>query len=159
MAMPWEQIFSVANTWALICWVILAFAPRPGWLQRGLFLGGSGLLAMAYAVLIIGLLSGSFDGGTVIAGGSGGMDFTTLPGVQSIFMSQGGATIGWIHYLAFDLFVGIWVARNADSLNISRILQVPVLFFTFMAGPFGLVLYLILRAVMRGQQEMTEPPC
>lgn len=161
MPLPWEHIFALANTWALLCWAILAFAPRPGWLQRLLFIGGCGLLALAYAVLIIGLLSGSLDGGTAVAGtsASSGVDFTTLSGVQSIFMTQGGATIGWIHYLAFDLFVGLWVARNADSVNISRVLQVPVLFFTFMAGPFGLVLYLLLRAFMRGMQEMTEPPC
>ena len=64
---------------------------------------------------------------------------------MALFDSPGGATIGWIHYLAFDLFVGIWIARNADAQQISRWLQIPILFITLMAGPFGLLLYLLLR--------------
>jgi hypothetical protein len=72
-------------------------------------------------------------------------DFTTLAGIMALFDSPGGATIGWIHYLAFDLFVGIWIARNADVHKISRWLQAPILFFTLMAGPIGLLLYLLLR--------------
>jgi hypothetical protein len=49
--------------------------------------------------------------------------------------------------LAFDLFVGIWIARNADAHKISRWLQAPILFFTLMAGPIGLLLYLLLRQI------------
>jgi hypothetical protein len=94
-------------------------------------------------VLIIGLIGGGIDGGQ--GGGNGAADFTTLAGVQALFDTQGGATVGWIHYLAFDLFVGIWVARNADRRQISRVFQIPVLLCIFMAGPLGLVLYLGLR--------------
>jgi hypothetical protein len=79
--------------------------------------------------------SGMLNGSPVMVGAE---DFTTLAGVQALFDSQGGATIGWIHYLAFDLFVGIWVARNADRHGYLRIVQIPILFFVFMAGPFTL---------------------
>ena len=75
--------------------------------------------------------------------GKGG--FGSITEVQALFSSPGGLTIGWIHYLAFDLFVGIWIARDADAKNFSRFLQFPVLVLTFLAGPLGLLLWLIIR--------------
>ena len=108
--------------------------------MTAIFYGGVGLLAGAYAVIVIPMMTGLIDGG------SGGIpDFSTLAGVQQLLSSPGGATIGWIHYLAFDLFVGLWVARNADKYGFARWLQVPILFFVLMLGPLGLVLYLLLR--------------
>ena len=53
--------------------------------------------------------------------------------------------VGWVHYLAFDLFVGLWIARDADAKGFSRLLQAPILFATFMAGPLGLLLWLAIR--------------
>jgi len=154
--MSWEQIFGLANLYAMLCWAVLAFAPKREPLVAPLFYAGVGVLAASYAVLIVGLLSGQIDGGTSSTGAS--PDFTTLAGVQALFDTQGGATIGWIHYLAFDLFVGIWAARNADRRGISRIVQVPILFFILMAGPLGLTLYLILRQFVGQQTENSTVP-
>ncbi len=154
--MPWEAIFGYANLYAMLCWVVLAFAPKREAFIGPLFYAGVGLLSLAYAVLIVGLLGGMIDGGT--GSGSGSPDFTTLAGVQALFDMQGGATIGWIHYLAFDLFVGIWTARNADRRGISRIIQVPVLFFILMAGPLGLTLYLVLRQFVGQRPENSAVP-
>lgn len=154
--MPWEQIFGFANLWAMLCWVVLAFAPKREQIVTPLFYAGVGLLALSYAVLIVSLLGGMIGGGTGSTGGT--PDFTTLAGVQALFDSQGGATIGWIHYLAFDLLVGIWVARNADRHGYLRIVQIPILFFVFMAGPLGLILYLILRLTCKGRPENSTVP-
>ena len=154
--MPWEQIFSFANLFAMICWTLLAFAPKRETFVAPLFYAGVGLLSLSYALLITGLLGGIIDGGT--GGGGGSPDFTTLSGVQAIFDTQGGATIGWIHYLAFDLFVGIWAARNADVRGIGRIIQVPILLLIFMAGPLGSTLYLILRQFVGTQRENATVP-
>ena len=85
-------------------------------------------------------MTGLIDGGSTAP-----PDFTTLTGVRQLLSSPGGATVGWIHYLAFDLFVGLWVARNADKYGFARWLQIPILFFVLMLGPFGLILYLLLR--------------
>lgn len=154
--MPWEQIFGFANLWAMLCWIVLAFAPKRDQIVTPLFYAGVGLLALSYAVLIVSLLGGMIGGGTGSTGGT--LDFTTLAGVQALFDSQGGATIGWIHYLAFDLLVGIWVARNADRHGYLRIVQIPILFFVFMAGPLGLILYLILRLTCKGRPENSTVP-
>ena len=143
--MNWEMIFGVANLWALLGWTILAFAPKRDTVLPYIFFVGSVLLACLYAGLLIPLMAGFIsDGGPV---GRPPADFTQLSGVMALFDSPGGATIGWIHYLAFDLFVGIWIARDADVHAISRWLQVPILFFTLMAGPIGLLLYLLLRLI------------
>jgi len=139
--MDWEFIFSICNMWIIPFWLIIAFAPRTDMWTKIAFFGGVAPLAVVYAILLPLIMTGLIDPVGTQEG-----SFSTLAGVMSLLSSKGGATIGWIHYLAFDMFVGIWVARNADSHGISRIMQVPILFFTLMAGPLGLVLYLILRA-------------
>ena len=149
--MNWDMIFGFANAWALLGWVILALAPKREIVVPIVFFAGSVLLACLYASLIIPLMAGVIsDGGST---GRPAADLTSLAGVMALFDSPGGATIGWIHYLAFDLFVGIWIARNADQHKIARWLQVPILFFTLMAGPIGLLLYLLLRQITGKKQD------
>ena len=138
--MNWEMIFTITNNFALVMWLILAFAPRKDIVLKGLFYGGAGLLALTYAVIVIPLTTGMIEGG---AGAS--PDFTTLAGVQALLASDGGATIGWVHYLAFDLFVGLWIARDGDAKKISRLIQAPILLATFIAGPVGLLVWLAVR--------------
>ncbi len=152
--MNWELIFTIANSYALVMWLILAVAPRREMVLKAVFCGGVGLLALTYAVIIIPLMTGLIEGG----GSIGSPDFTTLAGVQALLSSEGGATIGWIHYLAFDLFVGIWIASNADRHGIHRIIQIPFLFFTLMLGPFGLTLYLLFRFFRTNKPENAVYP-
>ena len=52
-----------------------------------------------------------------------------------------------IHYLAFDLFIGCWVVRDARRHDISIVLIIPALVLTFMFGPVGLLAYLLIRFV------------
>lgn len=136
----WDAWFSMVNLLALIAWVGLIFLPRWPALLSGILYLGVGLLCLIYATGLIGLLSGLIPN---LQGG--GADFTTIAGVRSIFGSDAGVTIGWTHYLAFDLFVGLWIARDGDAKSISRFIQAPILFATFMAGPLGLGLWLLIR--------------
>ena len=53
---------------------------------------------------------------------------------------------GWVHYLAFDLFIGGWIAVQCYKLGINRLIQAPVLVLTFMFGPVGLALFMAMRA-------------
>ncbi|MEO1488022.1 MAG: ABA4-like family protein [Pseudomonadota bacterium] len=137
--MDWALIFQAANMIALIAWAVLILAPRwPALLSGILYLVIGGLCAL-YAVLLISVLSG------LIPAGEGGADFTSIEGVRSIFGTDVGVTIGWVHYLAFDLFVGLWIARDADAKFFSRFIQAPILLATFIAGPLGLIVWLIIR--------------
>lgn len=137
----WNAWFSMVNLLALLAWVGLIALPRWPALLSGVLYLGVGLLCLIYAAGLIGLLSGLIPTG----GNGGAVDFTTIAGVRSIFASDAGVTIGWTHYLAFDLFVGLWIARDGDAKNISRFIQAPILLATFMAGPLGLGLWLLLR--------------
>ncbi|HEU6452531.1 MAG TPA: ABA4-like family protein, partial [Gemmatimonadaceae bacterium] len=56
---------------------------------------------------------------------------------------------GWVHYLAFDLFVGGWEVRDAQRRGIPHLLVVPALVLTFLFGPGGLLLYLAIRSLVR----------
>lgn len=140
--MDWALVFKAVNLLAMLAWAALILLPRwPALLSAILYLG-VGLLCAVYAGGLIGVVSGLVPGG---GGGGGGADFTTIPGIRAIFATDGGVTIGWTHYLAFDLFVGLWIARDADAKNISRFIQAPILFATLMAGPIGLCIWLLVR--------------
>ena len=139
--MDWDTLFGIANGWAMLWWAGLIFAPRWPALLSGALFAGAGLLCLAYTVLLGLIVSGSVDP----IGGGAAAEFTTIAGVQAIFASQGGAVVGWIHYLAFDLFVGLWIARDGDAKSVSRFVQAPVLLATFLAGPLGLLVWLAIR--------------
>lgn len=142
--MTWDTAFSIANGWALLMWVCLILLPRRPFLEALVFYAGVGLLCFAY-VLFMGLvLGGIVDPLPQGQGGAPG-SFTTIEGVRALFASDGGIVIGWIHYLAFDLFAGIWIAKDADAKGFSRYVQAPILLLTFMAGPAGLFIWFLIR--------------
>lgn len=136
-----EYIFSLASTAALGGWVVLAILGLWG-RTAGVAQWGAGalvplLLSLAYAVLLVPGLGDTPEGGS----------FSTLAGVKALFSSDQALLVGWIHYLAFDLFVGAWEARDARRLGIPHLLILPCLFLTLMFGPVGLVVYFALRTV------------
>jgi len=65
--------------------------------------------------------------------------------VMELFQNKTIVTAGWVHYLAFDLMTGAWIKKNSLKYNITHWLIIPCLFLTFMLGPIGLLLYLIIR--------------
>ena len=106
----WQAVFGLANLVALAAWVVLIVLPRKPLALASVLYAGVGLLCLIYATGLIGVVSGLIPNP-----GGGGMDFSTIAGIRAIFATDGGVTIGWTHYLAFDLFVGLWIARDADA--------------------------------------------
>ncbi len=139
----WSALFTFTNGLAIIGWLLLAFAPRQPLVHSAILYLGVSLLCLIYFVVFALVLGGAVD--PVNVPGAGPMGFTSIAGVRALFASDGGVVIGWTHYLAFDLFTGLWIARDADHKGFSRALQVPFLFVTFMAGPIGLLGWLIMR--------------
>ncbi len=139
----WGTVFQVTNAVALVGWLLLAFAPRrPLPLTAVLYLG-VGLLCLAYVAMFAGLLGGLVD--PVRVAGAEQPFHYDIAGIRNLFGTDGGIVLGWTHYLAFDLFVGLWIAKDADAKRVHRLIQLPILFATFMAGPIGLLLWLIVR--------------
>lgn len=141
--MPWDMIFASANMWALLMWLVLIALPRTAFSQAAVFYAGSGLLCFAYTLLFGLVLGGIVDPVATDEGGT--ISLTSIEGVRSFFASDGGVTIGWIHYLALDMFAGLWIAKDADQKGFSRWVQAPVLLLTFLAGPAGLFVWFLVR--------------
>ncbi len=97
---------------------------------------GAGL-PLLFAVIYSGLLVGH------LVGSSG--NFQTLAGVSALFENRWLLLAGWVHYLAFDLFIGAWQVRDSRARGISHLLVVPCLALTFLFGPAGLLLYFLIR--------------
>ena len=130
-----ETIFSIVNTTALLSWIMLAAAPRWYWTKRVVWTAIPLLLSAAYLILVV-LFFGQAEGG-----------FGTLADVMRLFDNKNAALAGWIHYLAFDLFVGSWEVKDAQERGVSHWFVVPCLFLTFMLGPIGFLAYNMVRLI------------
>jgi hypothetical protein len=138
----WQTVFELTNIVALGGWLLLAVAPRkPVILATVLYLG-VGLLCAAYLAMAFGLAGGFVD---PARGAPEPAFHYDVAGIRALLASDGGVTLAWTHFLAFDLFVGLWIARDADAKGFSRLVQLPFLFLTFIIGPFGLLIWLVVR--------------
>ena len=77
--------------------------------------------------------------------------YSSLDGVMELFTDKTAVTAGWVHYLAFDLLTGIWIKKNAQKYGIHHLILIPCLLLTFMLGPIGLLLYLLIRTIKTKQ--------
>ena len=143
--MNWQQVFALTNAIALIGWLLLIFAPRKPLVLSMVLYAGAGLLCLIYTVLFLALLGGAVDPVRAQGAATPSMSDYSVRGLRALFASDGGITVGWTHYLALDLFTGLWIARDADSKGVSRIWQAPILIATFLAGPLGLLVWLVVR--------------
>jgi hypothetical protein len=134
--------FSIAGKIALAGWLGLLVSlfvarARPiAWTAARLIIPA--LLALAYIVLI-------WTGMRTATGGG----FGSIEEVRILFANDSALAAGWIHYLAFDLFVGCWIVRDGLDSRVPALLLVPCLALTLMFGPAGLLLYLALRLAFR----------
>ena len=143
--MGWGAVWSLVHVPMAVGWLALLFLPRRPAVHSLILYAGVSALCLAYAAIFAALFGGWAD--PVRVGGAGAPDLSdySIGGVRSLFMSDGGTVLGWTHYLAFDLFVGLWISRDADAKGFSRLAQAPVLSVTLLAGPLGLLVWLIVR--------------
>lgn len=141
----WPAIFGATNLVALAAWAILLFLPRRPFAMASVLYLGIALLCLVYAVLLVLLVTGLVDPLRDVGAAPPDLADVSLAGIKALFRSDGAIVLGWTHYLAFDLFVGLWIARDADAKGFSRIAQAPVLLATFLVGPVGLLIWLAVR--------------
>jgi ABA DEFICIENT 4-like len=113
-----------------------------------------GLFSLASALVLPGWAGYLAIVVTRFFGAEGG--FGSLADVRRLFDEPYLLLAGWIHYLAFDLFIGGWELRDARRLALPHLLVVPCLVLTFLFGPVGLLTYWALRAGLRGRVIATE---
>ena len=144
-----DQLFGYAGQAAMLGWIILIFLPRRWPLLLGV---PRYVIPFGLSLLYAGLAMTQFF--TIEGGGYGSLDqVATLLGNREMLLA------GWVHYLAFDLFIGGWIAVQADKVGINRLIQAPILIATFMFGPVGLATFLAMRAgyFRNGDDEAREP--
>ncbi len=129
-----ETLFRFANLTAMAGWVVLVASPlAPKWAD-----GIAGILiplvlSVGYTALIL----------VYWADAEGG--FSSLPDVMTLFSQREVAFAGWLHFLAFDLFLGAWEVRVARREGIPHLLVIPCLVLTFLFGPIGFLVFCGLR--------------
>ena len=142
-----ETIFSVCGALAMLGWAGLVLLPRVPFVVDVLTrLIIPALIGVVYLTLMV--------SNTHLTPADGG--FGSLAEVKALFTVDALLLGGWVHYLAFDLFVGSWEVRDAQRRGVHHLLVIPCLLATFMAGPAGLVLYLVLRTVVGFFANKTE---
>ena len=129
-----DQVFLIVNTLALFSWIPLILSPFSTKVRNLLFTTTVTGLSLLYSAMFIRFFEVSEFS-----------SFSTLSGLMELFTSKEAVLMGWIHYLAFDLLAGLYIAKDAAKNSINIWLLRPLFLFVFMAGPLGFIFYLIAR--------------
>lgn len=133
-----ETLFHVINYSTSPAWLLLIFAPRRA-VTRVLVHSPAFPIALGLLHLVLVATADVPDGAGAYS----------LPAVAKMFATPRLALACWVHYLVFDLFVGAWLARDAQRHGLHHAAVVPCLLLTWFFGPWGLALYIGIRAVLR----------
>jgi len=131
------DVFSFANMTAMPMWILMILLPK--WKVTRFLIAYKIipiLLSVVYAIYIFQAIQIG-----------GGMDFGSLASVMSLFTEEHAVLAGWVHYLAFDLIVGMWILDQNKELRIHQLLIAPCLLATFMLGPIGFLLFIIIKSI------------
>jgi Domain of unknown function (DUF4281) len=137
--MTYDALF-IGLSWAVVpAWVMLVLSP---WWSAARKWVHSGLYPFAYAILYLGF------GIMALAtpGPAATVDLTTLAGLKALFFERTETLLlSWAHILAWDLFVGAWIDRDAIRRNVGQWMRIGCILLTYLLGPAGLLAYLVSR--------------
>jgi hypothetical protein len=131
-----SSVFSFGNIFVLLGWILLFFLPNWKHTQTLVLSGIVILLAIIYSFMILRNI-----------GDLKAESFGSLASVKALFQNDNAVAAGWLHYLAFDLFVGAYIVRKSRSIGISRWLVSLALPFTFMFGPMGYLIFFVIKSL------------
>ena len=135
------QVFTIVGMLAMPMWVLLIFLPK--WTATQF------LIKYKVIPLILSLIYAFYIFQAIQIGGM--MDFGSLQSVMQLFTAENAALAGWVHYLAFDLLIGMWMIQQNKNIGIHQVLMAPCLFGTFMFGPLGFLLFKIMKTLKQKQ--------
>ncbi len=146
-----ETVFNIFSYGVFPAWALLMFAPRWKWTLR---LIHSVLIPVMLGLAHLGLMVGLTLGAAIPEGANA----ATLQGAMLLFSDPWVAVLCWIHYLAFDVFLGAWIVRDAGRHKLPHLAVAPCVLLTMFYGPTGLLVYLTLRFFMRRTVTLNEEP-
>lgn len=142
---PLNTIYVLSNAIALVGWVMLLASVFMGVkVPRTAARIIPATLAVIYTALMINILP--FSGG----------GFGSIAALSDLFAQPQIALVGWIHYLAFDLFIGAWQVQTAKRQQLPSSLVIPSLLLTLLLGPLGLLVFLCGRHIVQGRQDALQ---
>ncbi len=136
------RLFDLAGL-AIIAWLLLIFLPK--W-RVTRFIARTQVFPIFICVLyVVGVVPLLMETGLGVM-----RDFGTAEGVTRLLMRQEVALVAWIHILAFDQLVGLFIYReNMERRYVPLPVQSVILFLTLMFGPAGFLAYYLLRLLRR----------
>jgi hypothetical protein len=132
-----ETLFQVSNLLVLPFWLLMIVLPHWRWTKR--IIGSPWIAAptaLIYAILVLP------SAGTLLPA----LAQPTLAGIAALLGTPETAAIAWAHFLTFDLLAGRWAYLDSRARSINAWIMAPVLLLTFLLGPLGFLLYLLVRS-------------
>lgn len=145
--MNWNHLFLLANLTAATGWLILLIGVARHRRLTDVARVIGAILAGSYFILFV----LNAEAASVLAANY------SIRGIQLFFAHQELALLGWVHYLAFDLWIGAWEVDSATE-TMPQSLLIVVLLLTFALGPIGLCVFLAVRRVYRSGDDKQVPP-
>ncbi len=140
LGLSYDALSSIASNLAIVGWIAIVLLPKSDLVVKVIArLVIPGLMALLYVVLLA-----THRGDVPQGGGLGSIDE-----MQLFFSVDGLMVVGWIHFMAWDLFAGTWEVEDSQKHGIAHLAVLPALAATFMLGPVGLLVYLLLRETSR----------
>lgn len=130
------QIFDLSFLLVAPFWLLMLVVPRLALTRRVV---ASPLIAIGPALIYLALVLPD------IAAIFPAVVRPQLDAIAALLGTPRGATIGWQHFLAFDLLVGRLVYLDAIERGITHWILAPVLLLTLLLGPIGYLLHLMWR--------------
>ena len=130
--MTYEIIFNIYNTGILIFWLFLLVFPKSKLTQKMTDFPWIPLVIAFGYIYFLGTSDSIFS-----------VDFSSLSALTEMFQNSNprGVAAGWLHYLAFDFWVGCWILRDSQKKGVKHAFIIFPMFFTFMLGPVGVIIY------------------
>jgi hypothetical protein len=147
--MTYQQIFSLCSLAVVPLWFLMIVAPRWRWTTRVVSQPWAyAPLAVVYAILVLPRFG---EIASVVVGNPGPQT------VGDLLATPSGATIAWVHFLAFDVFVGRWAYLDSRARGVHALVMAPILLLTFLFGPMGFLAYLLARTLTRSSSPASTP--
>jgi hypothetical protein len=145
--MNFDLVFQLSSLLVMPFWLLMVFLPTWRWTQRIIVSPWiAAPAALLYALLIVPMMAAALPA----------LMNPELANISSLLGTPEGATVGWIHFLAFDLFVGRWVYLDGRRLGLSAWLVSPILLAVLMFGPLGLLIYLVVGKLPRSSRSNSD---
>lgn len=130
--MTYDIIFNIYNSGILIFWLFLLVFPKSKLTQKMTEFPWIPLV-IAFGYIFFLVTSDSIFS----------VDFSSLSGLTEMFQNSNprGVAAGWLHYLAFDFWVGCWILRDSQKKGVKHAFIIFPMLFTFMLGPVGVIIY------------------